>query len=392
MPGIARRCRAERAHLPQTGHVRTVGIEEELFLVEPGSGRALAAAERVIAQALSSGTARLPGAGPGGELVHEMAEQQVETDTRPHTSMAQLEAELRRWRALAAQAAQAVGAEVVALGTYPGPVRPQIVGSPRYGAMVERFGMVGREHLSCGCHVHVSVTDAEEAVAVLDRIRVWLPTLLALTGNSPFWQGEDTGYASYRHLIMHRWPSTGPIETQGSAAAYEALVARMVATGVLLDRGMIYFDARASHHFPTVEIRVADVCLHAADGALVAALCRALVETAARQWAAGEPPPPVPGVLLRLATWQAAREGLGGTLLDPLTAAPRPAPDVVAALLEHTRPALRSMGDETLVEERAATVLRRGTGARRQREILERTGSLAAVVAESVRVTAGATD
>ncbi|MPV87901.1 YbdK family carboxylate-amine ligase [Georgenia ruanii] len=371
-------------------HVRTVGIEEELFLVEAGSGRALGAAGQVLAQARAAGTDRLPGEGPGGEMVHEMSEQQVEADTRPHASMTRLETELRAWRAATAEAARAVGAAVAALGTYPAAVQPQIVPSPRYTAMVERFGIVGRQHLSSGCHVHVAVTDAEEAVAVLDRVRVWLPVLLALTANSPFWQGEDTGYASYRHLVMHRWPSTGPIETQGSAAAYEALIAQMVATGVLLDRGMIYFDARASHRFPTVEIRIADVCLHAADGALVATLCRALVETAAQQWAAGEPAPPIPGVVLRLAAWQAAREGLDGVLLDPVTAAPRPAPEVVADLVEHVRPALRGLGDEDLVDERVATVLRRGTGARRQREVLRRTGSLTAVVDDAVQVTAGA--
>jgi carboxylate-amine ligase len=98
------------------------------------------------------------------------------------------------------------------------------------------------------------------------------------------------------------------------------------------------------------------------------------------------------GVVLRLATWQAAREGLEGMLLDPLTATPRPAAEVVAALVEHTRPALRVLGDEGLVEARVATVLRRGTGARRQREVLRRTGSLAAVVDDAVQVTAGTTD
>lgn len=373
-------------------HVRTVGIEEELFLVEAGSGRALGAAGRVLAQARAAGTARLAGEGPGGEMVHEMSEQQVEADTRPHTRISALEAELRAWRTATAEAARAVGVAVAALGTYPCPVEPQVVRSPRYVAMVERFGLVGRQHLSSGCHVHVSVTDTEEAVGVLDRVRVWLPVLLALTANSPFWQGEDTGFASYRNLVMHRWPSTGPIEIQGSAAAYEALIAQMVATGVLLDRGMVYFDARASHRFPTVEIRIADVCLHPADCGLVAALCRALVETAAEQWAAGEPPPPMPGVVLRLATWQAAREGLEGVLLDPLTALPCPAADVVAALVERVRPALRVAGDEDLVEERVATVLRRGTGAHRQREILRRTGSLAAVVDDAIQVTSGTDD
>ena len=94
---------------------------------------------------------------------------------------------------------------------------------------------------------------------------MWLPVLLALSANSPFWQGRDTGYASFRSQAWTRFPTAGPTEIFGSAAAYEARAAGLVDTGVLLDRGMIYFDARLSHKYPTVEIRVADVCLHAED-------------------------------------------------------------------------------------------------------------------------------
>jgi glutamate---cysteine ligase / carboxylate-amine ligase len=373
--------------LPHTEHVRTVGVEEELLLVEPGTGHALAVANEVIADARSRGAAPRPGE-PGGRLVHEMAKQQVEVNTRPCTSLAALEEELRTWRDRTVAAARTAGAEVAALATYPAEVRPEVVGSPRYEEMANRFGMTGRQHLTSGCHVHVGVDSREEAVGVVDRIRAWLPVVLALSANSPFWQGEDTGFASFRCQLMHRWPSAGPTELFGSAAAYDAVVAGMVETGVLLDDGMVYFEARASYRFPTVEIRTADVCLDVADTVLVAALCRALVDTAARAWAAGEPPAPVPAALLRLATWRASHDGLDGDLLDPVTARPRPAAEVVAALLEHLRPALRACGDEVLATERVGAVLARGTGARRQRDVLRRTGSLAAVVADAARVTA----
>ncbi len=137
-----------------------------------------------------------------------------------------------------------------------------------------------------------------------------------------------------------------------------------------------------------MEIRAADVCLDARDAVLLAALCRGLVETAARQWEAGEPPPPIPTAMLRLATWQAGREGLDGNLLDPMTNRPRPARDVLNNLLDHIRPALRQTGDEALVEKRLAQVHARGNGARRQRQVLERTGQLVDVVADAARVTA----
>ena len=157
--------------------------------------------------------------------------------------------------------------------------------------MVERFGLTTAEQLTCGCHVHVEVADDAEGVGVLDRIRVWLPPLLALSVNSPFWQGEDTGYASFRSQAWSRWPSAGPAPFWGSPAAYHREIDRMVSSGVLLDRHMAYFDARLSDRYPTVEVRVADVCLDLADTILIAGLVRALVETAAAEWAAGVPAP-----------------------------------------------------------------------------------------------------
>jgi carboxylate-amine ligase len=189
------------------------------------------------------------------------------------------------------------------------PVEPRPPTTPRYQQMVERFGLTTMEQLVCGCHVHVSVESDDEAVTVLDRLRVWLPSLLALSANSPFWQGMDTGYASFRSQVMSRWPTSGPPPRLGSADAYRTLVADMVSSGVLLDEGMVYYDARVSFRYPTVEIRAADVCLDARDTALV--------------------------------------------------------------------------------EDRIAEVLDRGTGADRQREVLQRTGRLVDVLADAANVTSG---
>jgi len=126
---------------------------------------------------------------------------------------------------------------------------------------------------------------------------------------------------------MIRWPTAGPHDIFGSAQRYRELVDKMLSSGVILDAGMIYFDCRLSHRYPTVEIRVADVCLDASDTVLIAALCRGLVETAAQHGQSGQPPPGVDTTLLRLATWQAGREGIEGSLLDPLACNPRPPRD-----------------------------------------------------------------
>lgn len=357
-----------------------------------GTGRAVSLAPQVLQRAdvLAEAGAE-PGDEPeaGSSIDGELQRQQVETDTAPHRTMDALAEELLAWRARADAAARREGARVAALGTSPLPVEPTAARTERYQRIIDHFGLIGREQLICGCHVHVSVESDEEAVGVLDRIRVWLPTLLALSANSPFWQGEDSGYASYRPLVMARWPSAGPPDRYGSAAGYRRLVEDMVSSGVILDEGMVYLDARPSRSYPTLEIRVADVCQDPRDAVLVAALSRALVETAAGQWAAGERAPDVPTQMLRLATWRAGRSGLAGELLDPFSHRPRPAGEVLDLLVAHVRPALEEYGDGALVADGLARLREVGTGADRQRRELERTGSLGDVVASAVRTTLG---
>jgi carboxylate-amine ligase len=244
--------------------------------------------------------------------------------------------------------------------------------------------------LTCGCHVHVSVEDDDEGVAVLNRIRVWLPVLTALTANSPFWQGAETGYASFRSQAWHRWPSAGPTELFADAAEYHQLIDAVLATDTVLDSEMVYFDARLSKKWPTVEVRTADVALRVEDAVTLAGLVRGLVETAARDARQGVPPPAVRAEILRVAAWRAGRSGLTGDLVHPLTGTPAPAADVVAALLDHVRPALADAGDEERVTEGIEALLSRGTGADLQRRVhRESGGDLGAVVRAAVAVTAG---
>jgi len=368
--------------------MRSVGVEEELLIVESGSGRALSLASQVLRTAAERADDGMDD-GSAGALEKELQRQQIETGTAPHTELTALGEDVRARRRTAIDAARHSGAQVAALGTSPVPVEPRTTDNERFHTMSERFGITTAENLTCGCHVHVSIESQEEAVAVVDRIRPWLPILIALSANSPYWQGKDTSYASFRTQAQARWPTAGPTELFGSARAYDDVIASMVATDTVLDVGMIYADARVSQRYPTVELRVADVCLDPADTVLIAGLARAMVMTAAAEWADGKAAPPVPVALLRLANWQASRAGLGGNLLDPATARPRPAQEVVQQLLEHVRPALRECGDELAVTEALDLVLARGNGADRQRQTWERTGSLADVVADAVRVTSG---
>ena len=351
--------------------IRTLGVEEEFLLVDPKTGRPLAVGQAVLA------------ADGEGELTGELQQEQVETGTKPCSSLDELSGQIRSARSTAASAADEAGAALVPLATSPLAVEPTIMPSMRYAEMGRRFGLTVAEGLTCGCHVHVAVDSPDEGVAVLDRIRPWLAPLLALSANSPYWNGEDSGYRSYRAQAWQRWPSAGQYEPFGSAAAYRAFVDTALGTDTLLDEGMIYLDARLSRRHPTVEVRVADVCREPDDAVLVAGLVRALVQTAADAAVRDEAPDPVRTEVLRLAMWQASRWGLERDLLDPRTWRPAAATDVLDALVAHVTPALEETGDLRLVRELLHDVLRRGTGSRRQRDVMGRTGDLAEVVRDA---------
>ena len=359
---------------------RTVGVEEELLLVDAEDAQPRAVAAMILA-------GHDEPSGVEGAVGHELQLQQVEIGTPPTVSMTELRDQITAWRRRADELAAHEGARVAALATCPLPVVPRTTVKPRYLAMIEHLGVTTAEQLTCGCHVHVSVESADEGAAVLDRIRGWLPVLVALSANSPFWQGADSGYASFRTQAWHRFPTAGPTPLLGSGAAYRAHVAALLATGVPLDEGMIYFDARLSRTYPTVELRVADVCLRAQDTVLVAALARALVDTAAVDWQAGRPAPDVSSDLIRMATWQASRHGLNGELLDVSTGAPRLAKEVVTALVEHVADALSANGDTDLVADRIEALAREGTGADVQRREAQAQSDLTGMVLAMAELT-----
>ncbi|MDQ3905738.1 MAG: glutamate-cysteine ligase family protein, partial [Actinomycetota bacterium] len=148
--------------------VRSVGVEEELLLVDSDSGQALALSAAVLQHVPKCDEVA---------LTSELTRQQIETNTQPCNSVDDLGRELRRWRRAAADAASSHNAAIAALATSPLPVHPSITSSPRYERMVDQFGLTAEEQLTCGCHVHVGIESEAEGVAVLDRIRGWLPCL-----------------------------------------------------------------------------------------------------------------------------------------------------------------------------------------------------------------------
>lgn len=357
--------------------IRTLGVEEELMLVDPLSGRLSQRAARVLRglDAHRDTIAR------GDEQIEpELFQSQIETNSSPAATLAELRQSLRRARRVAIEAAENADCRAVAVAT---PVlgfdkdEQRATRKARYQHIADEYADTSA--IVCGMHVHVSVA-GDEAVPVLDRLRPWLPVILAISANSPFYNGRDTGHASWRSQVWGRWPTAGPAEPFGDIAGYRAATDALVDTGAAMDRGMLYLDARIAEHYPTVEIRVADVCTDPDVAVLTAALCRGLVSTEAARFEQGGPVPAWRTDLLRASRWRAARYGLSRDLVHPLKRDLASSREVVDALIEYVGDALDETRDREQVVDLVERLFATGTGATRQRSVVEATGSLEAVV------------
>jgi carboxylate-amine ligase len=350
----------------------TFGVEEEFHLVDPVT-YALTPSPGLNSAALR---------GEAGERIHaEISMSMLETATGICTTLAQVRGELLATRAQASAAAAGAGVAVLAASTHPfANWRQQaLTPAPRYEAMVERWAHLALQNDICGCHVHVGVPDLDTAVAVMDRARPYLPVLLAMTGSSPFHDGVDTGYESYRTLWWSRWPMSGPPEHLGNAAGFRAVVEGLVASGEVADASHLYWDVRPSYHLPTLEFRLADVCTDVDDAVLHAGLVRSLVRVLAGRAERDEPYPLPRPELLRAARWRAARQGVGGHLFDPVRAVLVDARTAVGHLLAELEEDLRNHDEWAEIGELVTRLFARGTSASRQRRAWHRTGDARAV-------------
>jgi len=358
---------------------RTLGVEEEFQLVDLKTRRLTARAPELLAE-LSD------------HYVAELQRCVVETNTRVVDSLDGLRDELVEHRRVLVDTAAELGIGVVAAGAMPlsVPAEMRVTKTERYRQMLADYQLLAREQLICGTQVHVGVGNRDEAVAVAHRVAAYLPTLLALSASSPFASdGSDTGYSSMRTLVWQRWPTTGPAAPVQSAEEYDALVEDLVASGVISDAGMVYFDVRPSKSVPTLELRVCDSCPSVDTIVLIAGLFRALVEREVDAARAGVPATILSPAMGRAALWRAARSGLEGDLVDVRVPAGRPAAGVVRELVESLRPQLEESGDWDIVSELTRQVLIAGTSSARQRRALRRRGRLTDVVDQLIAETAG---
>ena len=360
---------------------RRVGVEEELLLGDAVTGDLRPAGPQIIS------ACELPvGAVPGALIKREFFLSQLEIATLPHVDIADIRREMVEARARIADAGSSLGVAPMAV---PGPIlasptSPFDAISPdaRYADIERHYGDVARQSLMCALHVHVEVADDEEGVAAIDRVRPWIPVLIAIGANSPYWRGGDTGYDSWRSRVWNMWPTSGPAELFGNAEGYHTVVQDMVDRGAALDAGLVNLDVRLSSRYPTVEFRVADVCTDLDDAVLIAALARALVSHCADQWRSGAPSAAWRVDELRAAAWRAARFGLTSSLVSPVTRQLIDAVDVLQQLVALLADPLEQTGDLARVTAGVAALGVRGNGASRQRAVFDTHGDIAAVLAD----------
>ncbi len=344
------------------GRARSLGVEEEYLLIDPLTGLPVARADQVMA------AARLQPALDPDEVQHELLQAQVEIATPVCESLEEVGGHLLRMRLALGEAAESCGCRLAASGAAPVTGRDPVpvTPTPRYRAMRADAPQLTDEQLVNGMHVHIGIADRGMRLAVLNRLRPWLPVLVALAANSPVWNGSDTGFASWRTVVYGRWPVTGVPPLFADADDYDRRTAALRDSGIIPDLGQAYWQARLSARYPTLEVRAMDVQLRADDAVMLAGLVRALAATALREERDGVPPPDRRPESLAGANWYAARYGLTDELHDPVTGRLRRVGDIVSLLADHTAAALEEAGDTRQVSAALHRLLREGNGAQLQ--------------------------
>jgi len=364
----------------------TLGGEEEYQIVDPETRELLARGGRAVQERAQRSTM-------GDEVVPELLTAQIEAVSPVCRTLAEVRAEVLRLRREVNMAAAKEGAWIAAASTHPfSDWRNQrITPKERYERLVENYQRLARQQAAFGFHVHVGLADREAAIRVMNRLRLWLAPMLALSANSPFWLGEDSGYASYRTQVWGRMPVSGPPGIFESKAEHDELIDALVASGVVADSTKVYWDIRLPDDLDTIEVRVMDVCSRADEAVMMAGLTRALVRTCYERAVLEEPYPKPRPELLRAAHWLASRHGLDAKLLDPEVGQAAPAREIIEKLLTFARPALEEGGDWEEISTLVHETLEHGNGANRQRRTYERAGRLEDVVDMLVEETAQGT-
>jgi carboxylate-amine ligase len=338
----------------------TVGIEEEYLVVD--------AETRDLVRTPDPGFLEACEAQAGERVTPEYLQCQVEVGTRPHESVGDAVSELIALRRGLSEAAEGFGYRVIAASTHPfAKWREQThTRKARYDALRSDLGQAVRRLLICGCHVHVGIEDEDLRIDLMNQVSYFLPHLLALSCSSPFWEGEDTGLASYRLTVFDALPRTGLPDQLYSWSEYRRLADQLIVAGCIEDATRIWWDVRPSDKFPTLEQRVTDVCSRVRDAGAVAAVYQCLLAYLFRLRSRNQRWRLYPTTLIAENRWRAQRYGSRGELVDHGRRRMAPLADLVEEIIELVLPEAEVLGCRTeLLHARA--IARDGGSAERQR-------------------------
>jgi carboxylate-amine ligase len=350
----------------------TIGIEEEYQIIDPGT-RELCS---YVQQFLEQGKAVL-----SEQIRPEFLQSQIEAGTKICADIPEARSELVRIRRSVLEVADDAGLWVAAAGTHPFSswVTQRVSPFGRYPELVRFLQDVGRQLLVFGMHVHIGIEEDELLIEVMNQLRYFLPHVLALSTSSPFWHGRDTGLKSYRSVVFENLPRTGIPQQFESAASYRSYVHTLLTTGSIAEPTHIWWDVRPSEKFPTLEVRIPDMCTRIEEALCLAALIQAVVAKLIQLRRANQSWRLYRKYLIDENKWRALRYGSSGKLIDFGRKEELPFPSLVEEILVWVDDVVDELNCRQEIEY-AHTILRGGTSADRQLAVYDRAGDLKAVV------------
>jgi carboxylate-amine ligase len=351
----------------------TVGIEEEFQVIDPESRELRSHVALIFSQ----------GQGPlSGKLKKELHQPVVEVGTNVCRNIAEAKTEIIAQRTSLAALARENGLRIAAAGTHPFTHWGNVAisaGNQRYERLVSDLQMVARANLIFGLHVHVGVEDREMQIAIMNQARYFLPHILALSVNSPFWLGRDTGWMSYRCKVFDKFPRTNIPDFFTGWTEYQEFVELLVKTNCIIDGGQIWWDVRPHYLYGTLEYRICDIPMRAEETVTIAALFQAIT---AKLWllrAKNLTFRPYRRSLIMENKWRAARWGIRGLLIDFGKQTEVPYTELLSELLEFIDDVVDELGTRQQIQY-VRTIVEMGTGAERQLAVYRATNDLRAVM------------
>src|ERR1700726_1427579 len=351
----------------------TLGIEEEYQTIDPET-RDLRS--HIATEMLAKGKLRLE-----ERVKAEMPQAVIEVGTRICSNIQVAQEDIFDLRRNMIGLAEEHGLVLVAGATHPfADWRVQeIYPDPRYAQVVEDLQLVARANLIFGLHVHVGIEDREAAIRIMNSLRYFLPHILALSTNSPFWLGMDTGLKSYRCKVFDKFPRTNIPDYFPSWGEYENFIKLLVKTNSIDNAKKIWWDIRPHPFFNTIEFRVCDIPMRADETIALAALIQATVAKLYKLYTANQGFRLYRRALIMENKWRASRYGLDGKLIDFGKQKEVPAPDLVREYLEFVDDVVDELGSREELSY-IHKILEEGSGADRQLRVFQETGDLKKVV------------